>query len=91
MNRRYTLYEAIAEAGGIDKDGDKKRILLIRMTPNGGFTQSTFNFEDVLSGKTQVPYLIPGDQIVVPQKKWSLKTIFDVVSRAGAYAALFAL
>jgi polysaccharide export outer membrane protein len=89
MSRRYNLYEAIAEAGGIEKEGDKKRVMLIRMTPNGGFSQTTFNFDKLMSGKTEIPYLAPGDQIIVPQKRWSLLKIAEVVSRASALRILF--
>ena len=89
MNRRYNLYEAIAEAGGIEKEGDKKRIMLVRMNPDGGFTQTTFNFDKMMSGKSEIPYLAPGDQVIVPQKKWSLSKIAEVVGRASALRILF--
>lgn len=89
MTRRYNVYEAIIEAGGIAQDGDKKRVLLIRHNPQGGFSQTVINFETVLSGKTEIPYLVPGDQIIVPEKKWSLTKIFDVVGKASAFRILF--
>ena len=89
MNRRYNIYEAVIEAGGIAKDGDRKRVLLIRRSPQGGYTQTVINFETLLSGKTEIPYLVPGDQIIVPEKKWSLAKIFDVVGKASAFRILF--
>ncbi|MDQ3220805.1 MAG: polysaccharide export protein [Acidobacteriota bacterium] len=89
MNRRYNLYEAIAEAGGIDKDGDKKRVLLVRMNPAGGFTQTVINLDKMPKGKTEIPYLIPGDQIIVPEKRWSLTKIVDIVGKASALRILF--
>jgi polysaccharide biosynthesis/export protein len=84
MNRRYNLYEAIVEAGGIVTGGDKKRVLLIRLNPQGGFTQRIINLDKLLNGKSELPYLIPGDQIIVPEKTWSLTKVFDILSRAGA-------
>lgn len=89
MTRRYNVYDAIIEAGGIASGGDKKRVLLIRRSAQGGFSQTVINFETLLSGKTEIPYLVPGDQIVVPEKKWSLSKIFDVVNKASAFRILF--
>lgn len=89
MNRRYNVYEAVVEAGGIAKDGDSKRVMLIRHSPQGGFSQTVINFNELLSGKTEIPYLVPGDQIIVPEKKWSLNKIFDIVGKASAFRILF--
>jgi polysaccharide biosynthesis/export protein len=89
MSRRYNVYEAVIEAGGIAKDGDKSRVMLIRRNPQGGFTQTVINFDQLLSGKTEIPYLVPGDQIIVPEKKWSLSKIFDIVGKASAFRILF--
>lgn len=89
MNRRYNIYEAVAEAGGIAKEGDKKRVLLVRLNPQGGFTQTVINFEKLLSGKTEVIYLLPGDQIIVPEKKWSLGKILEIMGKASAARILF--
>jgi len=89
MNRRYNVYEAINEAGGIIKEGDKKRVVLVRMSPQGGFTQTVINFDKLLGGKTEIPYLVPGDQIIVPEKKWSLGKILEIVGKASAVRILF--
>ena len=89
MNRRYNIYEAVVEAGGLAKEGDKKRILLVRINPQGGFTQTVVDFDQLLKGKTEIPYLVPGDQIIVPEKKWSLSKILDVVGKASALRILF--
>ncbi|MGD9562332.1 MAG: polysaccharide biosynthesis/export family protein [Pyrinomonadaceae bacterium] len=89
MNRRYNVYEAIAEAGGIAKDGDSKRVLLLRLTPEGGFSQTIIDMSDITKGKEPVPYLLPGDQLIVPEKRWSLTKILDVVGRASAIRILF--
>lgn len=89
MSRRYNVYEAVVEAGGIAKEGDKKRVLLIRLNPQGGFTQTVVDFDKLLNGKSEIPYLVPGDQIIVPEKKWSLNKILDIVGRASAFRILF--
>jgi polysaccharide biosynthesis/export protein len=89
MSRRYNVYEAVTEAGGIAKEGDKKRILLLRINSQGGFTQTVIDFDKMMAGKIEVPYLVPGDQIIVPEKKWSLTKIFDIVGKASAFRILF--
>lgn len=88
MNRRYNLYEAIVEAGGITKDGDQKRIVLVRLNKNGGFDQTVIDLGELLKGKKPLPYLVPGDQIIVPEKRWSLTKVFDVIGRASALRIL---
>jgi len=89
MNRRYNIFEAVAEAGGIAKEGDKKRVLIVRLNQQGGFTQTIVDFDQLLSGKSEILYLIPGDQIIVPEKKWSLTKILDVMGKASAFRILF--
>lgn len=89
MNRRYNVYEAIAEAGGIAKDGDPKRVLLLRMTPQGGFSQTIIDLGKLTNGKSPVTYLLPGDQLIVPEKKWSLSKVMDAVGKASAIRILF--
>lgn len=89
MNRRYNLYEAIAEAGGVAKDGDKKRILLIRLNAQGGFTQKVYDLNKMIGGKSDLPYLNPGDQVIVPEKGWTLTKVLDVMGRASALRILF--
>lgn len=89
MNRRYNVYEAIAEAGGIDKGGNKKKVLLVRINAQGGFSQRVIDLDRLLSGKGELPYLVPGDQIIVPEKNWSMTKIFDLINRAAAARILF--
>lgn len=89
MNRRLNVYEAIAEAGGFAKEADKKRILLLRVNLQGGFSQTVINFEKIMDGKENLPYLLPGDQVIVPEKKWSLNKILDAIGKASAVRILF--
>ena len=89
MNRRYNVYEAVAEAGGIAKDGDKKRVIMMRINPQGGFTQTIIDFDKMLRGGVEVPYLVPGDQVIVPERRWSTTEILDIVGRASAFRILF--
>ena len=90
MNRRYNVYEAVAEAGGIAKDGDAKRVMLLRMTKSGNYSSSVIDFNKLTTGEGEVPYLIPGDQLIVPEKKWSLTKVIDTVAKASAIGLMLA-
>jgi polysaccharide export outer membrane protein len=89
MNRRYSIYEAIAEAGGIAKGGDPKRVLLLRMTREGSFAQTTIDLSRITKGQEEVTYLLPGDQLIVPEKKWSVSKIMEAIGKASAVRILF--
>ncbi|MCW5957526.1 MAG: polysaccharide export protein [Pyrinomonadaceae bacterium] len=88
MNRRLNIYEAIAEAGGISNEGDKSRVVLVRMNTQGVLSQTVVDFDKLLKGKLPMPYLLPGDQIIVPEKRWSLTKIFDTIGRMSALRVL---
>ncbi len=89
MTRRYSVYEAIVEAGGYGPEADKKRITLLRRTAQGGYTATILKVDEMVAGKVPMEYLIPGDQIVVPEKKWSMSKILDVVGKVSAFRILF--
>ena len=89
MNRRYSLLEAIAEAGGIEKGGDKGRVLLVRLDPKGGVSQTVVDVDKMMKGKEVSLFLVPGDQVIVPEKRWSLTKILTAVSQASMLRVLF--
>lgn len=91
MNRRFNLYEAIVEAGGITKEGDGKRVLVVRLTQQGTLSQKLYNLDKVIGGQDAVPYLMPGDQVIVPEKRWSLTKILDVIGKASAARMLMGI
>lgn len=66
MTRRMTVTEALARAGYLTKYGDKKKIHVLRMQPDGNTAAMPLNMKDVEQGKRQDLYLVPGDTIVVP-------------------------
>ncbi len=66
MTRRMTVTEALARAGYLTKYGDKKKIHVLRMQPDGNTAAMPLNMKEVEQGKRQDLYLVPGDTIVVP-------------------------
>ncbi len=79
MNRRLTVTEAIAEAGGVLPTGDRSKVTVLRRQSNGLLADIRVNVSDIYKGKApDTVYLVPGDQIVVPGNK--LKTLQKIMS-----------
>lgn len=91
LDRKVSLYEAIIEAGGIAKDGERKKIALIRYNPQGSLTKQIVNLTEIESGKAPMIFLNPGDQVFVPKKGFSFnaESIFDALSKASVVRLLF--
>jgi polysaccharide export outer membrane protein len=74
MQRRVSLMEAIAEAGGVLPTGDKKKVVILRRGRDGQLQPIQVNLSAAEKGKTrEVAYLEPGDQVFVPGNR--LKSI----------------
>lgn len=91
MDRKVSIYEAVIEAGGIAKNGDKKKIALIRYNAQGNLTRQEVNLADIESGKAPMIFLNPGDQVFVPKKGFSLNwnTFSQILGQASVVRLLF--
>jgi len=91
MNRRMTVTEAIAEAGGVLNTGDKSRVTVLRRKPDNQLQPITVNVSAIYKGKApDSTYLIPGDQIFVPGNKMKkLQGLFGLV-QVLSFARIFA-
>jgi polysaccharide export outer membrane protein len=91
MDRKVSLYEAIVEAGGVLKDGDKKRVTLYRLDPQGRLAPQSVNLIEMERGKAEMIYLNPGDQVFVPDAgfKLNVSTIFKILEKASLARLLF--
>lgn len=70
MNRRLTVTEAIAEAGGVLNTGDKSKVRVLRRKADGQLGEIVVNVSAIYKGKElDNVYLAPGDQILVPGNK----------------------
>lgn len=89
LDRKVSLYEAVIEAGGITKEGNKKKIALVRFDPQGKLVRQEVNLADIESGKAPMVYLNPGDQVFVPGKGFTIDTIFKTLERVSIVRLLF--
>jgi protein involved in polysaccharide export with SLBB domain len=78
MSHRMTVTEALAEAGGVLKTGDKSKVVVLRRQPNGILSPIAVNVSQIYKGKAaDNTYLVPGDQIIVRGNK--LKTLQTIM------------
>jgi len=89
MDRKVSLYEAIIEAGGITKEGDRKKISVISYDAQGRLSRKDVNLVELESGKLPMIFLNPGDQVVVGGKGFTIEKFFDYVGRFSALRILF--
>jgi polysaccharide export outer membrane protein len=91
MNRRMTVTEAIAEAGGVLNTGDRSRVVVLRRQQDNSLAPIAVNVSAIYKGKApDSTYLIPGDQIFVPGNKMKkLQSIFGLV-QVLSFARIFA-
>src|SRR5687767_1636834 len=67
MNRRMTVTEAIAEAGGVLTTGDRSKVTVLRRSADGQIDPKVVNVSAIYKGKELDNfYLAPGDQVFVP-------------------------
>ncbi len=85
MDRKVSLYEAVVESGGVTKEGNKKKIVLLRFGAQGKLIRQEVNLEEVERGKAEMIYLSPGDQVFVPSKgfQFNIETIFKTMERVS--------
>lgn len=84
MDRKVSVYEAVLDAGGVTKDGNKKKVALVSYGKDGRLSRRVVNLADIEAGKADMIYLSPGDQVFVTGKGFSLSKAFDILSRASA-------
>lgn len=90
MTRRVSVYEAIVESGGVLKTGDRKRVMIYRQTEKG-LSQISVDLQAIERGKSEMVYLVPGDQVFIPDAgfKLNVSTVFKVLEKASLVRILF--
>lgn len=90
MTRRVSVYEAIAEAGGILNTGDKSKVFILRRQTDGSLGRVFVNIKEIERGRAkEIAFLVPGDQVIVPGnslKKWQqIMSLASVISFARLF------
>ncbi|MBA3766781.1 MAG: polysaccharide export protein [Acidobacteria bacterium] len=79
MTRRLSVYEALAEAGGVLETGDKTKVMILRRQADGTLSPKIVNIKKYERGDArEMAYLAPGDQVVVPGNR--LKKFREIMS-----------
>lgn len=89
MDRKISVYEAIIDAGGVAKGGNKSKAYIISYNKAGRLEKREVSLSAMESGKAEMVYLSPGDQVFVPGKGFSIESIFDTLGKASAVRLLF--
>ncbi|HEX6730666.1 MAG TPA: polysaccharide biosynthesis/export family protein [Pyrinomonadaceae bacterium] len=90
MNRRLTVTEALAEAGGVLPTGSKSGVVVLRRQSDGVLQQIAVNVSKIYKG--QAPdntYLVPGDQVVVPGNRFKTLQKIMGLSPILSFARIF--
>ena len=92
MNRRLTVTEAIAEAGGVLNTGDKSKVRVLRRKPDGQMGEIVVNVSAIYKGKElDNVYLAPGDQVLVPGNKLKKFQTIMGLANVASFARIFGL
>jgi polysaccharide export outer membrane protein len=79
MTRRLSVYEALAEAGGVLETGDKAKVMILRLQADGTLRPKLINIKKYERGDAkEMEYLAAGDQIIVPGNR--LKKFKEVMN-----------
>jgi protein involved in polysaccharide export with SLBB domain len=90
MNRRMTVTEAIAEAGGVLNTGDKSKVRVLRRKADGQMDPILVNVSAIYKGQAADNfYLSPGDQILVPGNKLKKFQTIMGLANVASFARIF--
>ncbi len=81
MTRKVSIFEAIAESGGISKEGDKKRAVILRPNAFNRLDPILINLKEIEDGKAEMAYLNPGDQVVIGKEGFNFGTFLDAIGK----------
>jgi polysaccharide biosynthesis/export protein len=83
-----SIGEAVARAGGVDQNGARNHVRVIRLMPNGQQTQTIVDLTDQSGMQGTMP-IRSGDQIIVDKKKSFFKDIMlPAIGVIGSVASL---
>ena len=89
MDRKVSVYEAILESGGVTKNGNKDKVYVVSYAKDGRLARKQVSLAQMESGKAEMVFLSPGDQVFVAGKGFTIEKFFDVLGKASAARLLF--
>lgn len=89
MDRKVSVYEAILDAGGLTKNGDKNKVYVVSYSRNGHLAKKMVSLAQMENGKAEMVYLSPGDQVFVSGKGFTIEKFFDILGRVSSARMLF--
>lgn len=90
MTHRYSLREAIAEAGGVLSTGNKKKVTIVRAQGEGLPPQQIkVDLAAMEKGKAPDTFLAPGDQIIVPGNTFKKIQSYSQILSIFTFAQIF--
>ena len=89
MDRKVSVYEAILESGGATKNADKNKVFIVSYAKDGRLSRTQVSLAKMETGKAEMVYLNPGDQVFVSGKGFSIDKIFDIIGKASVARMLF--
>ena len=89
MDRKVSVYEAVLDAGGVTKNGDKNKVYVVSYGKDGRLDRKLVSLAQMERGKAEMVYLNPGDQVFVSGKGFTIEKVFDILGRASAARILF--
>lgn len=83
MDRKVSVYEAILDAGGVTKNGDRSKIAIVSYTKDRRLSRRIVSLAAMEQGKAEMVYLNPGDQVYVAGKGFTIGKLFEALSQAS--------
>jgi len=88
MTRKVSIFEALAEAGGIAKEGDKKRAVILRPNAANKFEPIPVNLKEIEQGTAEMVFLKPGDQVIVGKEGFNIATFLETLTKVSILRVL---
>ncbi len=91
MDKKVSVYEAILEAGGVTKLGNRDKVYVVSYTKDGRLARKQFSLNQMEAGKADMVYLNPGDQVFVAGKGFTLEKFLGLLGSASSARVLMGL
>lgn len=88
MTRKISVFDAITESGGVSKEGDKNKAVILRPNTENKFDTILIDLKQIQEGKAEMAYLKPGDQVYVPKEGFNFTTFLEKAAQFSLLRAI---